>query len=292
MAENHVDAAPTAGRRRHPVWKRMGIYLLIAVVVWALFVWFAQRSLVFPRFLLPTAAQSAPPTDSERWLLDTSAGQVEAWFLPGAGVDEDSPGPAVIFAHGNAELIDDWAVALQPYRDMGVSVLLPEYRGYGRSAGRPSQAAITADFLAFHDRLADRPEVDRKRIVFHGRSLGNGALASLTEHRTSAAWICESSFTSVAAIARGYLVPSFMVRDPFDVRSLLARYDGPTLILHGGRDAIIPVQHGERLHEAAANSRLIIYPGVGHNDPPPLTRYWQDIEGFLREAEIIRRKAP
>src|SRR5688572_30832441 len=110
-------------------------------------------------------------------------GPVEGWFLPAYGVAAGRPGPAVIFAHGNAEIIDPYALELEPYRRMGVSVLLPEFRGYGRSGGEPSEEGITDDFVAFHDLLAARPDVDPSRIVFHGRSLGGGVVCALAARR-------------------------------------------------------------------------------------------------------------
>src|SRR5690606_34255575 len=105
-------------------------------------------------------------------------GRVEAWLLPGDGVSAERPGPAVVFAHGNAELIDHWPGALARYRRLGVSVVLPEYRGYGRSAGRPSESAIRDDLRALHARLSSHPMVDVTRLVYHGRSLGGGAVCT------------------------------------------------------------------------------------------------------------------
>ena len=97
-----------------------------------------------------------------------------------------------------------------------VRVLLPEYRGYGRSAGSPSQRAITEDLIAFYDLLARRPEVDAQRVVFHGRSLGGGAVCDLARHRKPAAVILMSTFTSMKRMAPRYLVPGFMVERSSD----------------------------------------------------------------------------
>ena len=74
--------------------------------------------------------------------LDTEEGRVEAWLIPGDDVSAERPGPAVVFTHGNAELIDYWPAALAGYQKLGATLLLPEYRGYGRSAGSPSQEKI------------------------------------------------------------------------------------------------------------------------------------------------------
>ena len=87
--------------------------------------------------------------------LGTSFGRVEAWFLDGSN---GAPTATLIFAHGNAELIDHQDAIVTGYRRLGVSVMLCEYRGYGRSTGRPSEDAIVRDHAEAFDRLAARPD--------------------------------------------------------------------------------------------------------------------------------------
>lgn len=253
-----------------------------------------QRSLIYH----PTRAGAPhiPPRVAaaglaRRWL-PTPAGDVELWLMPGQGVSAAHPGPVVLFAHGNAELIDHWPERLLPYHRLGVSVCLVEYRGYGRSAGSPSQAAITADFVAAFDLLTTHPLVDPRRIVFHGRSLGGGVVMALVAQRPPAALVLESTFASLVAMAQGMGVPAWLgrwlVRDPYDSEATLRGYGGPTLIFHGEHDEVIPFAHGQRLHSARPGSRLIAMP-CGHNDLPRDPRaYWLAITDHLRAAEIIQ----
>src|SRR5260221_6607706 len=138
--------------------------------------------------LLPGAMLGAPksPPDIaglERIVIRSSEGDVEAFFLPAFATSDGERKPAVVFAHGNGEIIDQWADVLEPYRAMGIGVLLPEYRGYGRSEGTPSEAAITQDFVEFYDGVVARADVDPSRIVLHGRSLGGGVVCALARHR-------------------------------------------------------------------------------------------------------------
>jgi fermentation-respiration switch protein FrsA (DUF1100 family) len=268
---------------------RIGLYALIGLGLWVALVWLLQRRVVFPLRVAepppgPTLAETRPA--AQAWHRESPAGPVEAWFLPADQASDQDPAPSVIFAHGNAELIDHNQEVANFYHDLGLNVLLPEYRGYGRSAGSPSQAAIVSDFTAFYDKLIEQPEVDPKRIVFHGRSLGGGVVAQLATQREPDAWILESSFTSVAAMARGFGVPRFMVRDPFEVKSVVAAYQGPLLILHGTRDEVVPIAHARALHEASPTSTLRTYP-VGHNEGMPPAQAWQDIAAFLQDARII-----
>jgi fermentation-respiration switch protein FrsA (DUF1100 family) len=246
-----------------------------------------ERAMLFH----PQSAEQVPSalrTDGLRRLwIDSDQGRVEAWLLPGRGVSEDRPGPAVVFAHGNAELIDHWPERLAPYRALGVSVVLPEYRGYGRSAGSPSEAAITDDLRALHALLSEHPLIDDARLVYHGRSLGGGAMCTLVRTHPPRALILESTFTSVTDIARRMYVPSFLIADPFDNLGAVRGYQGPLLVLHGSEDQTIPIEHGRRLARAHANAELVVY-ASGHNDmPPPGSDYWARIERLLRRAEVI-----
>jgi hypothetical protein len=193
----------------------------------------------------------------------------------------------VIFAHGNAEVIDDWATPLRPYVWRGVSVLIPEFRGYGRSAGRPSQAAITDDFVRFHDRLAAREEVDVRRIVFHGRSLGGGVACALAARRRPAALVLTSTFTSVPALAARVGAPRFLVRDPFDNLAFLRGHAGPVLLMHGRHDSVVPFRHGAALAAAARHARLVPVDS-DHNDfPMESPQVWREIFGLLEREAIL-----
>jgi len=264
--------------------------LLFAVVSFVLVVLSIQRSMLFPRgFTVPLEDGGANVPGLVRLEVESADGPVEAYFLPGDGVDTSSPGPVVVFAHGNAELIDHWTSEMAPYRRMGVSVFLPEYRGYGRSAGSPSEKAIRSDFVEFHQRLVARPDVDASRIVFHGRSLGGGAVCSLANEHPPRAMILQSTFESVPAIAKRYLVPRFLILDPFDNLRTVERFDGKVLVIHGRRDITIPFSHGRTLATAARDGRLVAYES-DHNQWPPSddpSDYWEELRRFLVEAEII-----
>lgn len=269
--------------------------LLLTPVLAMVFATWLQRAMLFHPKAAPTDVSIAERVPGlERWWHESPEGPVEAWFVPGEGVSAERPGPVVIYTHGNAEVIDPLPLWLAPYRAMGVSVLLPEYRGYGRSAGIPSERAIREDLVAFHDRLMVRADVDPSRIVLHGVSLGGGAAAQLARElfardRAPAAMILQSTFTSVADVAwESFRAPRFLIADPFDTIAALRGRDLPVLIFHGRRDDLIPFAHGERLHRALPRSVLVAC-DAGHNDlPPPELDYWGEIERFLRERGILR----
>lgn len=249
--------------------KRAALLLGIGYAFWCTLLFFLQTSMLFPRALPNSLGFSATtPAGFESWTINTTEGdRVEAWFLPGAGRDASHPGPAVMYFHGNAELIDHNQDVARWYAQRGVSVVLVEYRGYGRSGGTPSQKAIATDATAFYDTLAARPEVDRSRIFVHGRSLGGGIAAQLAEDRPTAAIVLNCTFTSVTAMARRYLVPPPLIRSPFRTDDVLRSYNHPVFIAHGSRDDIVPCSHGQRLAQITKHATFLPL-DCSHNDFP------------------------
>lgn len=282
-----VPATSVRRRSRSP-WLGAVVLAAFLYVTWCAGLYFCQEWLLFPTDVAPTPLPGIPYKHAEAIRFDIAgAGPVEAWFVPAPGCDPTHPAPVVMFFHGNAELSDYQDFVVEGYRRMGWSVLLPEYRGYGRCGGRPSEAAIGEDMVRFYDVIVARSDVDATRVVFHGRSLGGGVAADLAAERTPAALIVESTFTSAARMAHKYLVPSFLVKHPFRVDRVLATLDAPVLIFHGTRDEVIPVAHGRRLREIAKDATYVEY-DCGHNDFPGRTHeknYWSTIKAFLPPAE-------
>lgn len=238
-----------------------------------------QRSVVFPA---PPITSGPPrPADARQIWLQTPSGPTEAWLLPPLSA-ASAPAPLLLFAHGNAELIDHWPTAFTEPRGWGLAILLVEYPGYGRSAGGPSRETIERTFETAFDWASAEPSIDASRIVLYGRSLGGGAVAVLSRTRPAAALVLESCFTTTGALALRFLAPSFLVRDRFDNLSAIRHFAGPKLILHGDHDEVIPTSHGRRL-AAAAGVPLELLP-CGHNDCP---RPWPQLHRFLGQAGML-----
>ncbi len=258
------------------------IYLAYCIALY-----FLQRQILFPIRLME--APPAPVVSSpgiEKHMLHMPFGQVEAWFIPPQG-NQMRPAPAVIFAHGNGELIDFWPPFFLPLAKLGVGILLVEYPGYGRSAGRPSQETIRQTFAEAHGWLTSRADVAPGNIILMGRSLGGGAVCSIAASHESRAMILMSSFTGVRAFTSKYLLPPFFIRDPFDNLAVVATYAHPLLVIHGRNDQVVPYAHGRRLHQAAPNSEMITYES-DHNDCPPDDGiFWRDVEQFLRKNHLL-----
>jgi fermentation-respiration switch protein FrsA (DUF1100 family) len=264
--------------------------ILLVYAAWLLLLFIGQRQLIYLSgglATIPGVERSLPGLRAFRIAFD--GGEVDAWFLPPVS---PTPAPALIFTHGNAELIDHAAPGMAEFAKRGVGVLLVEYPGYGRSTGRPSFTTIDAVILQAYDWLVEQPEVDRDRIVAYGRSLGGGPAAALSQKRDVAALLFQSAFTSLRPYAARYLAPGFLVRDRFEVLDAVRAFQGPVLVMHGRSDVVVPYWHGEALAEGAPDGTLISF-DCGHNDcPPDWEAHVESVTGFLAQKGVVGRAGP
>src|SRR5579862_878875 len=202
--------------------------------------YFVQGAIIYPGTKDRVDRIAPQPQGAELFHISTTEGNIEALFLPSSPDANATQQPAVIFGHGNGEVIDYWVSSLQEFQERGVGVLLVEYPGYGRSAGSPSEKSIRAAMDAAYDRLAADPRVDRNRIFGFGQSLGGGAICLLAKDRPLRALILQSTFTSQDALAARRWAPSFLLRDHFDNLSAVERFRGPVLVINGRDDRLIP----------------------------------------------------
>ena len=136
------------------------------------------RNMIAPLGIKPDISQGV-----ETVWLESRVGRTEAWFIPPASEFTQQLYPVIMFAHGNAELIDFWVQELRPLKRLGIGLLLVEYPGYGRSQGHPAQESITDVFVAAYDHLQTMPFVDPERVILMGRSIGGGAVCQLAAQR-------------------------------------------------------------------------------------------------------------
>ncbi len=281
--------SPYASRRVRRVFVHLGLWLTAAYVAWCGAMYFYQDKLIFPRDLAPAPQSAEPAGRISVVTITTEDGRtVPAWFVRSSAAN---PGPAVLYFHGNAEIIDFEERVTSIWRSLGVSVLMPEYRGYGRAkdAGAPSEAALVADGVRFFDELLKRPEVDPSRIIIQGYSIGGGVAAQVAARRKPAALILEATFCSIADFAWGYGVPPFLVRHPFHTDEVLPTLGVPIFISHGRADTIVPIAHGRRLHELVPGSTYLEL-DCGHLNMPgdrASDGYREEIHKFLVKGGIL-----
>jgi hypothetical protein len=198
----------------------------------------------------------------------------------------------VLHCHGNAGNVADRVPHARLLAAAGFDVLLFDYRGYGRSRGRPGERETYADAGAARDALLARAGVDPARVLYLGESLGAAIALNLAIAHPPAGLILQSPFTSVRDIARFHYpyVPRPLVPDAYPSLRLISGLRAPLLILHGTRDTVVPFMHGEALfHAAPEPKRLEVFPDAGHNDMLG-DRWVQTIAAWA--ADVLRPGRP
>lgn len=206
--------------------------------------------------------------------------QLHGWYCP-----VENPRAVVLFAHGNAGAVPHrWSRLRWLTEQLGVSVLAFDYRGFGRSEGKPSEEGLIADARAARAELAKLASVSEKEIVLYGRSLGGGVMVQLAADDGAQALILESTFTSLPEVANHKLPltpPGLLMHNRYPSLARLPDYHGPLLIAHGDADKLIPLRMGGELYEAANDPKeLHVIPGAGHNWTPTL-EYTASLDQFL-----------
>jgi fermentation-respiration switch protein FrsA (DUF1100 family) len=159
--------------------------------------------------------------------------------------------------------------------------LLFDYRGYGRSSGKPSEAGILDDARAARLWLANRAGMPEGQIVLVGHSLGGGVAVDLAAKDGARGLILESTFTSLPDAAESHVPVRELMSMQFDSLAKIPSYRGPLLQMHGDADRVVPFALGRKLF-AAANEpkKFVAIAGGDHSDPPPL-EYEQALDRFL-----------
>ena len=192
--------------------------------------------------------------------LSTEDGQrLHAWWVPASAPAIAS----VLLCHGNGGNIGDRAHAADLLSAHGFGVLLFDYRGYGRSSGRPSESGTAVDARAAREAIEEEP------VIYLGESLGGAVALALAGERPPDGLILQSAFTSVRDIASVHypFIPRPLVPDAYPNLRRVGDLRAPLLVLHGGDDRIVPAIYGQALYDAAPEpKRIEIFPGAGHND--------------------------
>ncbi|MCZ6866434.1 MAG: alpha/beta hydrolase [Chloroflexi bacterium] len=191
--------------------------------------------------------------------------ELHGWFVPGRS------DVTWLWFHGNAGNIGDRVENLKLLHDeLGVNVFLFDYRGYGRSQGRPTEKGTYLDADAALAYLRSRSDVSHERIVYYGRSLGAAVAVDLATRHPPYGLILESPFPSIRYMARQaypFLPIWPLIKARYDSLTKIAKVEAPILILHGDKDDLVPIDAGRKLFDAAREPKdFYTVEGAGHND--------------------------
>jgi fermentation-respiration switch protein FrsA (DUF1100 family) len=274
-----------AARRRRGWWRlvRLAVVLLVCYVLVSVTMSLFENALIFLPSVYPAGDWQPPGLRFEdAWFEADDGTRLHGWY-----VAAEQPRAVVLFAHGNAGHLADRADLIGTLAgELGVSVLAFDYRGYGRSQGRPSEQGVLADARAARRWLARRAGVSERQIVLLGESIGGAIMVDLAAADGARALVLENTFSSlpeVAAFHYPWLPVRLLMRSRLDSVAKIGRYRGPLLQFHGDADQIIPLALGQRVFDAANEpKRLIVIPRGDHNDPRTGT-FYAELDRFLAE---------
>ena len=207
--------------------------------------------------------------------------KLHGWF-----VRARNPIATVLFCHGNAGNISHRLHRVKFFNDMGSNVLIFDYRGYGKSSGRPGEKGLYQDAQAAYDYLIAKKNIKNRDLVVYGKSLGGAVAVDLCLKREVGKLILESTFSSVGEVAKEiypFLPVKLLLTQKYDSLKKLDKISIPKLIVHGRDDEIINFRHSKMLYEKAAEPKEYLPFTGGHNDEVFVTskEYRDIIKKFL-----------
>lgn len=270
--------------KRYPI-KAAGIFagaLLLLVLLVSLWTQLERLFVFFPTSELRYTPGQVGLDFEDVYFTTEDGRRLHGWFVAG------SNDTTWLWFHGNGGnmgyRVEEMVLI---HRRLGVNQFIFDYRGYGRSAGKPSEQGIYRDARAALDYLRSRPDVLPEKIVYFGRSIGAAVAVELATSSPPRGLVLVAPFTSLgdmAAVAYPWLPLRRLLGNRYNSLALLPRVQRPLLILHGDQDEIVPLSQSERLFQAAnAPKSLKVLPGAGHNDTYIAggSFYWDALREFL-----------
>ena len=226
-------------------------------------VFLAHRSVYYPMKYPAGDWQEAERLGvTEAWMTTSDSVRIHGWYKQVGG----SP-RVTLFLHGNAGNVSHRGFHMRGIMGAGSSVLVLDYRGYGRSEGWPTEGGLYRDADAAYEWLLDKGWKS-SQIVLHGESLGSAVAVETATKRPCAGIVLEAPFTSTRDVAATILpVAGPLLISGYDSKAKISRIRVPLLVIHGDSDEVIDYRLGKALYEAAPEPKTLwTVRGAGHND--------------------------
>lgn len=262
--------------------------LAVAIGGYAIFValiYVFQSRMIFQPNLFGDVADGDPSDvglEFEEAFLDAEDGvRLHGWFVPA-----EAARGVLLFFHGNAGNITHRLDSIALFHRLGLSVFIVDYRGYGKSEGRPTEQGTYRDARAAWRYLTGIRGIDPARIVIFGRSLGAAMASKLATETSAAGLIVESAFTSVPDMAARhypYLPVRKLTRFRYDTLGHVKASSIPILVVHSENDEIAPFAMGRTLFENASEPKSFLALNGGHNEAVLVSTsvYLAGLQAFL-----------
>jgi hypothetical protein len=210
-------------------------------------------------------AGGEPLSAEDVWFETPDGVRLHGWWIA-----DPQPRGTILYCHGSSGSIAHRADVFRRLARLRMNLFAFDYRGYGRSAGVPSERGLYTDVRAAYDHLAGELAQSPERIVLFGHSLGGAVAIEAATERVAAGLVVEASFTDLKDMART-LYPQvplhWICRNEFRSMEKVAELALPKLFIHGTADTTVPLAVGRKLYAVAAEPKeLYLVAGAGHND--------------------------
>lgn len=292
-AENMPESVPTRHPMRRAILKRLIAYPPIVYGMILIMLLLMENSIIYPAPKFPMGFWQERPHGTEDARFQAEDGTLlHGWFIP-----HDKPRGTLLVFHGNGENVSHLAYMLGRLNaEYQLQVLAFDYRGYGHSAGSPSEAGLRQDARAALEWLNTTTNTQPDDVIYYGRSLGGGVAVELAAERGCRALVLESTFSSMpdaASTHYPWLPVQWLMRNRFPSETHLQHCPQPLLQTHGNADRVIPFWSGRRLFEASPskNKRFIEIDGADHNDGSAPV-FWEALGELLDQLDPQPASAP
>lgn len=265
------------------LWRTVRVFFVAYLVILLLAMWFEESLIFFPLKFPAGEWDSATLPIEDATFTAADGTQLHGWYVP-----HPQPTAQILFLHGNAGNITHRLDALERlHHDVGASVLILDYRGYGKSEGSPNERGVLQDARAARKWLAERAGVQESEIVLLGESIGGGVAVDLAAEVSPRALVLQNCFTSVpdvAAVHYPFLPARWVMDTRLNSLAKIKKCAAPLYQCHGTSDEVIPYEQGQTLFAASPARRKIFHThqGSGHNDPLP-SQYYVGLREFLAQ---------
>jgi len=251
--------------------KALLITLLIVLIIAGFYIFIAILLTIFQSKMIfyPEKEISATPDEiglkyEDIYFTTTDGVRLNGWFV----IAEQSKG-IILFCHGNAGNISHRLESIKLFINLGYSVFIFDYRGFGLSSGRITEQGSYLDAIAAYNYIVNNKDVESENIVIFGRSLGGAIASYLAKEKTPKVLIIESTFTSILDFAQKTypLFPvKMLLRFEYNTKEYIQEVKCPILIIHSVEDEMMPFNHAEQLYNVANDPKEILKLSGSHNE--------------------------
>jgi len=265
--------------------------IILYIIVFAAFLFIYVRYLESRSVFYPVGPIAATPRElglpfEDVYIQTRDNVKIHGWLIKAPSAKS-----TLIFLHGNAGNIGDRLGKIDLFHRMGLNILIIDYRGYGKSGGRPTEEGVYKDAEAAYDYLRKRNDTKEQNMIGYGASLGGAVVIDLAAKKRLDGLIIDSSFSSAADIAKKIypFLPAFFMKIKFDSEEKIKDITVPKLFIHSVEDDVIPFVLGKKLYDAAPEPKEFVEIKGSHNDGHIFDqeKIKKGIRAFLKERDLI-----